>query len=212
MKVSIGKAARELGVSRETLRKWEAVGKIQVDRAANGRRRYDLNRLAKLTSQNTPNAQSTVAYARVSRPEYLGSLDRQVSLLESYCAINGWPYHIIKDSGIGLNFRNTGLRELIARICDGDIGRLVIPSVNRLPRIGMELIFTLCEQFGTEVVVLNATDNEDSDEELSEDIEDIASLFSARLYQTLGEERVDVTAKLRDVASELRPPDLQYQN
>ena len=31
MKVSIGQAAKELGVNRVTLRRWEAAGKIQVD-------------------------------------------------------------------------------------------------------------------------------------------------------------------------------------
>lgn len=42
MKVSIGKAARELGVSPETLRRWEAAGKIRPERTPGGHRRYDL--------------------------------------------------------------------------------------------------------------------------------------------------------------------------
>ena len=45
MKVSIGQAAKELGVSQETLRRWEAVGKIEVERTPNGHRRYDLAKL-----------------------------------------------------------------------------------------------------------------------------------------------------------------------
>ena len=42
MKVSIGKAAKELGVALETLRRWEAEGKIKVERTPGGHRRYDL--------------------------------------------------------------------------------------------------------------------------------------------------------------------------
>ena len=45
MKVSIGEAARELGVTPETLRRWEAQGKIEVERTPKGHRRYDLARL-----------------------------------------------------------------------------------------------------------------------------------------------------------------------
>jgi DNA-binding transcriptional MerR regulator len=45
MKTSIGKAAKELGVSRDTLRRWEKAGKIIVERTPKGHRRYQLARL-----------------------------------------------------------------------------------------------------------------------------------------------------------------------
>ena len=45
MKVSIGKAALELGVHQETLRRWEEAGKITVERTPKGHRRYDLAKL-----------------------------------------------------------------------------------------------------------------------------------------------------------------------
>ena len=42
MKTSIGQAAKELGVSRDTLRRWEKNGKIKVERTLKGHRRYNL--------------------------------------------------------------------------------------------------------------------------------------------------------------------------
>jgi predicted site-specific integrase-resolvase len=45
MKVNISKAAQELGVHPETLRRWEIAGKIQVERTPRGHRRYDLAKL-----------------------------------------------------------------------------------------------------------------------------------------------------------------------
>ncbi|WP_156518903.1 MerR family transcriptional regulator, partial [Phormidesmis priestleyi] len=45
MKVGIGRAAAELGVSRDTLRRWESAGKIEVERSPSGHRRYDLAQL-----------------------------------------------------------------------------------------------------------------------------------------------------------------------
>jgi len=44
-KVSIGQAAKEFGVSKETLRRWETAGKIEVERTPKGHRRYDLSKL-----------------------------------------------------------------------------------------------------------------------------------------------------------------------
>ena len=51
MKVSIGEAAREQGVTPETLRRWEAKGKIEVERTPKDRRRYDLVRLRRVVSR-----------------------------------------------------------------------------------------------------------------------------------------------------------------
>ena len=66
MKISIGKAARELGVAQETLRRWEAAGKITVERTPQGHRRYDLSQLRGLVPTKNSSSKPTLAYARVS--------------------------------------------------------------------------------------------------------------------------------------------------
>ena len=43
MKASIGKIAKELGVAKETLRRWEKNGLITSERTPKGHRRYDLS-------------------------------------------------------------------------------------------------------------------------------------------------------------------------
>ena len=45
MKVSISQAAKELGVTAKTLRRWEEQDKIDVERTVGGHRRYDLAKL-----------------------------------------------------------------------------------------------------------------------------------------------------------------------
>ena len=62
MKVSIRKAARFLGVSPDTLRRWEAAGKIRVERTSGGHRRYDLGKL-KGVEPRPLSEQPTVVYA-----------------------------------------------------------------------------------------------------------------------------------------------------
>jgi len=104
MKTSIGKAAKELGVSRDTLRRWEKSGKIVAERTARGHRRYNLARLLGVSPRNTQRTRKTIAYARVSSHDQKEDLLRQVKVLESYCAAHGWVYEIIEDLGSGLNY------------------------------------------------------------------------------------------------------------
>jgi predicted site-specific integrase-resolvase len=66
MKVSISRAAKELGVSITTLRRWEKAGKIVPERTANGHRRYDLSQLTGIVPRLKRSEKVTICYARVS--------------------------------------------------------------------------------------------------------------------------------------------------
>ena len=69
IKIFIGKAAAEFGVTRETRRCWEATGKITSDRTPKGHRRYDLSQLQNIASKKKFDEKRTIAYARVSSHE-----------------------------------------------------------------------------------------------------------------------------------------------
>ena len=98
-KLKIREAAKELGVSEATLRRWEASGKIEVERTPNGHRRFDLKKLRQAqTGRQRERERSTVIYARVSSSDQKRDLKRQVEILESFCAAKGWSYKIIKPS------------------------------------------------------------------------------------------------------------------
>ncbi|MES2273288.1 MAG: IS607 family transposase, partial [Chlamydiota bacterium] len=118
MKKNIGIAAKALGVSQDTLRRWERAGKISVERTANGHRRYDLSKLLGIATPQL-NSKCTIAYARVSSHDQKSDLDRQAQVLETFCSANGWTYEIIQDLGSGLNFQKRGLKKLIQNICSG---------------------------------------------------------------------------------------------
>ncbi|BDG61815.1 hypothetical protein caldi_29050 [Caldinitratiruptor microaerophilus] len=208
MQVSIGKAARELGVSAETLRRWEAAGKIRAERTPGGHRRYDLAVLRGLVPR-APQQQDriTIAYARVSSHDQKADLDRQVALLEAFCAANGWRYEVIRDLGSGLNCHKRGLRERIRRICTGRVGRLVVTHKDRLLRFGSELVFSLREHFGTEVVILGASEEASFEEELVQDVLEIITVFSARLYGSRSRKNREVMQRLKEAADAIRPED-----
>ena len=204
MKVSIGQAAKSLGVSRETLRRWEAVGKIEAERTPNGHRRYDLAKLRGIVPRPPEAARLTLGYARVSSHDQKSDLLTQVALLESYCAANGWVYEVIDDLGSGLNYNKRGLQQLIKRICSGEIGRLVLTHKDRLLRFGAELVFALCEEFGVEVVIINQSDTPLSfEEELAQDVLEIITVFSARLYGSRSHKNRKLVKTLREAAEDL---------
>ena len=204
MKVSISQAAKELGVTAKTLRRWEEQGKIEVERTAGGHRRYDLAKLHGVTPRKPqPGGRITISYARVSSHDQKDDLVRQVALMESCCAAHGWGYEIGEDMGSGLNYRKRGLRQLIKRICSGEVGRLVLTHQDRLLRFGAELVFMLCEHFGTEVVIINASEETTFEEELVSDVLEIITVFSARLYGSRSHKNKKLVETLRDAAEKL---------
>jgi putative resolvase len=178
--IKIGEAAKILGVSIQTLRRWEETGYLVPDRRSQGKTRYyDLNQLiGKKILEND----LTAAYARVSSHDQKKDLERQVGVLEGYCSSKGWNFEIIQDLGSGMNYRKKGLKSLINMILENKIARLVLTHKDRLLRFGAELIFSLCEARQIEVVIINKGDEVSFEEELAQDVLEIITVFSARLY------------------------------
>ena len=182
--VPIQEAAEALGVSAQTLRRWEREGKLLPDeRTAGGRRRYDLARLQPEMFRSEAQARRrTVAYARVSSHDQKDDLERQKQVLELYCAQQGWTFEVIADLGSGMNYHKKGLKRLLDAVIDGQIGRLVITHKDRLLRFGAELVFAICEAKNVEVVILNQGEDTTFEEDLAKDVLEIITVFSARLY------------------------------
>jgi putative resolvase len=201
MKVNISKAARELGVHQETLRRWEMAGKIQVERTPRGHRRYDLLKLRGFIADVLPSTRSTLCYARVSSHDQKEDLLRQTAVLESFCAARGWTYEVLQDLGSGLNYHKKGLKKLIKAICSGTVGRLILTHKDRLMRFGAELIFSICESFGTEVVIINASEDSSFEDDLVQDILEIITVFSARLYGSRSRKNKKLLEALKDAAN-----------
>jgi putative resolvase len=192
-------AATLLGVTVRTLHRWELDGKIKSTRTVGGHRRYDV---ADLIS-NRSDSQLTVGYARVSSHDQKDDLTRQILVLESYCAKHGWGFEIIQDLGSGMNYKKKGLIRLIKLITSYQVERLVLTHKDRLLRFGSDLIFTLCEQFGTEVIIINRSDDSTFEEDLASDVLEIITVFSARLYGSRSHKNKQIVEELKEVAKKL---------
>lgn len=178
--LKIGEAARILGASVQTLRRWETDGTLIPDRKSNGGTRYYSE--VQIFNKKTTEQEGTLAYARVSSHDQKTDLQTQVDLLTHFCAARGWKYEVISDLGSGMNYKKKGLKKVIDAILGGTIKRLVITHRDRLLRFGAELIFSLCEAKEIEVVIVNQGPECSFEEELVKDVLEIITVFSARLY------------------------------
>ena len=181
--LSIKQAANQLGVSVSTLRRWDETGVLVAQRTPKGHRRYDLSKInPNLTRNKVEQQRKTIAYARVSSHDQKSDLQRQIEMLELYCSSQGWSFEVISDLGSGMNYHKKGLKRLLDDILDNKIDRLVLTHKDRLLRFGAELVFALCEARQVEVVIINQGENLSFEEELAQDVLEIITVFSARLY------------------------------
>ncbi|NMG07898.1 IS607 family transposase [Brasilonema sp. UFV-L1] len=178
--LQIGDAAKLRGVSIDTLRRWEKTGKIQAVRTEGGHRRY---RVADLLKADNPNLRHTVIYGRVSTPDKKDDLARQIGVLELYCQQQGYEeIYTLKDVGSGLNYKKRGLLKLLELLQRNQVERLLITDKDRLLRFGSELVFALCENNRTEVIILNKPITQEPEQELVDDVLAVITVMSARLY------------------------------
>ena len=181
--LSIQDAAKYMGVTPQTLRRWEKAGKITPAYRTEGKqRRYDPSLLRPFDLSNKATDRLTIAYARVSSHDQKDDLQRQVHMLEVYCSAKGWTFSTLKDLGSGMNYHKKGLKQLLDLVMKGQIGRLVLTHKDRLLRFGAELVFSLCAVKNIEVVIINQGDEPSFEEELAKDVLEIITVFSARLY------------------------------
>lgn len=178
---TIEEASNMLGVSKETLRRWERKGKITSERTQGKHRRYKKETIDRLLNKEIIRERMTVGYARVSTNEQKEDLKRQIQLIENYCSSHGYKFDIISDIGSGLNYNKKGIKQLIELIESDSIDRLVISYKDRLLRFGSEILFQLCDYHNVEVVIINSMDNT-FENELVDDVLSIITVYSAKLY------------------------------
>ena len=206
--MKITDAAKYLGIHPDTLRRWANAGKVKVAGYTPGNQRLfrlsDFETLGiSLTSRPLLKEKPTIAYARVSSNDQKEDLARQVKCLELYCSAHGWSFEIIKDLGSGMNYNKKGLKHLIKALCHQEIGRLVVTHKDRLLRFGSELIFSICSQVGCEVIVINASEDSSYEEDLTRDVLEIITVFSARLYGSRSHQNKRIVEKLKEAANEV---------
>lgn len=180
--ISPCKIKKKFDVTSNTLRTWAEKDQIRHIRIRDGKgkRLYNIEDVEKIFygSKLPEQRKQVVCYARVSSNHQKGDLDRQIKLLqETYKEAE-----IISDIGSGLNFKRKGFQNLLDRIHNREIEKVVVAYKDRLCRFGFELVEWILKKSNTELVVLNqlSSSDESGTSELAEDLLSITTVFVAR--------------------------------
>lgn len=180
---SIGEFAELIGVTQQTLRNWDKVGKLKPSHIGkSGYRYYSQQQLQYYLGLKGENAvkRKVVGYCRVSSNKQKDDLERQIENVRSYMIAKGYSFEIVTDIGSGINYSKKGLNQLIDMVVSSEVERIVVLYKDRLLRFGFEIIENLCNKYGTTIEIIDNTEKTE-EQELVEDLIQIVTVFSCRL-------------------------------
>lgn len=197
--MSIGKFAKEIGLSVQHLRKLHDDNILIPDVITKGGTRYysDEQLQAYLNKNNPQQELPIILYARVSTRSRKEDLDKQVENLKAYAISKGYSFEIITDIGSGINYMKQGLKQLIQKINNKEISKIVVLYKDRLIRFGFELIEYLCELNNISIEIIDNT-TISTKTELTDDLIQIITVFSNQIY---GEKSKKMLRLIQEVKS-----------
>ena len=92
----------------------------------------------------------------------------------------GQPFEIISDIGSGINYKKKVLQELIRRISQNQVEKVVVLYKDRLLRFGFEQIEYITSLYNCEIEIIDNTEKSEQ-QELVEDLVQIITVFSCKL-------------------------------
>ena len=139
-----------------------------------------------------------VLYARVSNTKQQSDLDKQEQLLREYMVSNGFKVDFtITDVASGMNDDRKGLNDLIDLVLSNKVAKVFVSYKDRLTRFGFKHFEQLFNKFGTQIEVVNATKEEDFQQELTEDLISIIHHFSMKMYSNRRKQLKDLQKQLK---------------
>ncbi|MBR5913943.1 MAG: IS607 family transposase [Selenomonadaceae bacterium] len=177
---TINKFSKIVGVTPQTLRNWDKTDKLKPHHTTeNGYRYYSEEQLKQILKTKLKQ-RIVIGYCRVSSPKQKDDLERQVENVKKYLLAQGKSFEIISDVGSGINCRRKGLLELLNKINQDEVEKIVVLYKDRLSRFGFELIEYVASLHGCEVEIIDNTQKTEH-EELVEDLVQIITVFSCKL-------------------------------
>lgn len=198
--MSIGKFAKELGVTPEHVRTMHRTGEVIPARISEkGTRYYSEEQLRELKNSRTPQREEkVVAYCRVSTKSQQYELEKQVENVKSYMYAKGYSFEVITDIGSGINYKNKGLQKLISLINSNQVTKVVILHKDRLVQFGFELIQLLCDLHDVKIEIIDNSVRSNK-EELTDDLIEIITVFANRLYGSRSKKTRTLIERVSDV-------------
>ncbi len=192
----LSEAVRILGVHRQTLRNWDAAGKIKMVRTADNQRRVPKSEVERLMGEM--GIRVPILYARVSTQMQKDDLERQTQRLRQ-----AYPEaELIFDIRSGLKFDRKGFLHLLEAVRMKRVSKVVVVYEDLLARFGVDLVREVLSSYGTELEVLEASGRGSPETELVRDLVSIITSFSARLYGLRSHKTKKLLQETRKVLAE----------
>ena len=167
-----------LKVSRPTLCKYVASGKLKVTLQPNGFYDYDVDSVYKLIGIEN---REVVLYGRVSTSKQKNSLQTQIETLKAYATGNGFIINnVYSDVASGLSFDRKEFKRLLIDVINHKVKTVIITHKDRLTRVSFDMWKELFDYFNCNIIVINNDD--DDDKGLFIDIISLLHCFSMRMY------------------------------
>ena len=178
---SINKFSKILGVSAQTLRNGDKKGKLHPHHtSSNGYRYYSHEQLNQVMNVKPNLDRIVIGYCRVSSNKQKDDLERQIENMKLYLTAQGKPFEIISDIGSGIDYKKKGLKELIKRISQNKVDKVVVFYKDRLLRFGFELVEYIASLYDCDIEIIDHTEKTEQ-QELVEDLVQIITVFSCKL-------------------------------
>ena len=178
---SINKFSKILGVSAQTLRNGDKKGKLHPHHtSSNGYRYYSHEQLNQVMNVKPNLDRIVIGYCRVSSNKQKDDLERQIENMKLYLTAQGKPFEIISDIGSGIDYKKKGLKELMKRISQNKVDKVVVFYKDRLLRFGFELVEYIASLYDCDIEIIDHTEKTEQ-QELVEDLVQIITVFSCKL-------------------------------
>lgn len=182
MLYSIGKFAKEIGVTTTTLRNWDKSGELKPFKITKGGTRYYSEyQLNKYLKKETSIEKDIYIYTRVSNRGQKDDLNNQILFLKQYCNSKGYITEELYDIGSGMNFKRKNWNKLLELVQEKKVEKIIIAHKDRFVRFGFDWFELFCNKNNCIIEVVN-NEKLSPQEELVQDLISIIHIFSCRIY------------------------------
>ena len=181
-----------LKISRPTLTKYVKEQKILVQELPNGFYDYDEDSVLKVAKISTE--RNSVIYARVSTPKQKKDLENQIQTITEYANKNGYKIDgVYSDISSGLDYDRKSFSELLNLILERKVKNVFIKDKDRLTRVSFDLWKNLFKQFNCNLIVVNETQNNETEEkEIFADIISLLHCFATRMFSPRRKKKISL--------------------
>ena len=154
---------------------------------------------SELVPTNKESKRQNVIYSRVSNTKQKDDLIKQQRILREYMTSNGFIVDkIYSDIASGMNSDRNDFNNMISDCFDAKIDKIFITYKDRFIRFGFDYFVNILKKLDVEIVVINATTEEDFQSELTNDLISIIHHFSMKLYSNRRKELKELETKLKN--------------